>query len=133
MQKTQEIYALTGSTGFLGKHLFGDLIKRFPDARGVLLLNRTAPAFIPERWKTYSASLNDEEALSRALRGVTTLIHLAGLTHANSSKEYWMANALGTRNLVEAAKKNTVSRIIYVSTRAISNECGDYAKSKREG
>ena len=133
MQKTQEIYALTGSTGFLGRYLLKDLIKRFPDAQGVLLLNRTAPVFIPEGWKTYSASLNNDEALSHALRGVTTLIHLAGLTHANSSKEYWTANALGTRNLVEAAKKNTVSRIIYVSTRAISDECGDYAKSKHQG
>lgn len=133
MQKTREIYALTGSAGFLGKYFLKGLIKRFPDARGVLLLNRTAPAFIPEKWKTYSASLNDKEALSRALRGVTTLIHLAGLTHADSNKEYWVANALGTRNLIEAAKKNTVSKIIYISTRAISDECGDYAKSKREG
>lgn len=133
MQKTQEIYALTGSAGFLGKHLLRDLIKRFPDAKGALLLNRTAPVSIPERWKTYSASLNDEAALSRALRGVTTLIHLAGLTHANSSREYWTANALGTCNLVKAAKENAVSRIIYVSTRAIGDECGDYAKSKREG
>lgn len=133
MQKTQEIYALTGSAGFLGKYFLKDLVKRFPDARGVLLLNRTAPAFIPEKWKTYSAALDDKEALSRALRGVTTLIHLAGLTHADSSKEYWTTNALGTRNLMEAAKENTVSKIIYVSTRAISDECGDYAKSKREG
>ena len=133
MHKTGELYAITGSTGFLGKNFLKNFANYFPRARVVLLLNRAVPESIPEGWETFSAPLGNEEALAHALQGVTTLIHFAGLTHADSKKEYWLANALGTQSLVKAAQKNMVRKIIYISTRAISDECGDYAKSKREG
>ena len=133
MHKTQQIYAVTGSTGFLGRHFLQNFAKHFPDARMVLLLNHRMPTFLSKNWETHTAPLDNKEVLTRVLRGVTTLIHFAGITHADSKKEYWLANVTGTKNLIEAAQKNSVQKIIYISTRAINETCGDYAKSKREG
>jgi len=64
--------------------------------------------------------LDDQAALARALCGVDTVFHLAAATRARSEREYYQANAEGTRALVEAvlAAQPRPRRLIYLSSLA---------------
>jgi nucleoside-diphosphate-sugar epimerase len=64
--------------------------------------------------------LNDQAALTRAVRGVETVFHLAAATRARSEREYHQANAEGTRVLLAAilAARPRPRRLIYLSSLA---------------
>lgn len=69
-------------------------------------------------------------SLSKAVQGIDEIIHLAAITHSNIKKRYWRVNVVGTENLIKAAQRAKVSRFVFVSTRAINSNGGDYSRSK---
>lgn len=62
----------------------------------------------------------DMVALRRAVTGIHSVYHLAGLTRALSARDYFQVNAEGTRNLLEACLEagEVAPRLIYVSSLA---------------
>jgi FlaA1/EpsC-like NDP-sugar epimerase len=64
--------------------------------------------------------VRDREKLSRTVKAVDAVFHLAALKHVPVCEEDpWEAvqtNIHGTRNLISAAQENGVERVIYVST-----------------
>lgn len=65
-----------------------------------------------------TADLRSPEDLVRALEGVETVVHAAGLTRARSDAEYQRVNAEGTQALAEAAAEAGVDRFVFVSSLA---------------
>jgi nucleoside-diphosphate-sugar epimerase len=66
------------------------------------------------------AALRDRSALVEAARGVSAIIHSAGLVKARSEEEFHQVNVGGTENLLEAARatKDTLRRFVFVSSLA---------------
>lgn len=75
-------------------------------------------------------SLDDVATLNRAVAGADSVVHLAAKTHARDPHEYHRVNALGTENLVRAAERGDVRRMVHTSTRAISPKGGAYSVAK---
>ncbi len=127
--------ALTGATGFIGRHVAAALAR---SGWRVRLLARRAPA--PPAWDGFApeivpGSLADAAALERLVEGATAVVHLAGLIKAPSRRAFFEANrdaaealALATRRLAPQA------HFVHVSSLA-AREPGlsDYAASKRAG
>jgi UDP-glucose 4-epimerase len=66
----------------------------------------------------------DAEILGRAVSGMDSVIHLAGLLHitnppASLRSEYERVNVLGTQMVVRACEAASVSRVVYLSTIAV--------------
>ena len=112
------IVAVTGATGFIGAHLCDALVAHGGTTRAVV---RVAAPAIPGVEQVV-APLTDTPALTRALAGAHTLIHLAGRAHVlreppgGPSVAFRDVNVEGTRRLLEAAAGAGVARVIVLSS-----------------
>jgi UDP-glucose 4-epimerase len=62
--------------------------------------------------------LTDLSSLERAVRGVDSIIHGAGIIHVEHIREYYDVNTEGTRLLTEAAARAGTERMVFISTNA---------------
>ena len=130
---------ITGATGFVGRAVCHALIARgyevqilLRDPLGVRKIPATLGASI------IMGSLGDETSLAVACAGMDCVLHLAGMAHAGRALEQQAmdTNLGGTQNLLLAAIKANVGRLVFLSSslaEAAANERGDitaYGKSK---
>ena len=121
------LIALTGSTGFIGRHLLAELPKRGYRVR--VLLRR--PSEVPAG--ASSAVIGDIASphnMAAALRDVDMVIHSAGLAHAMSGRpedDYRSINTEATVKLAQAAERAGVKRFVFLSS--IRAQSGPVAES----
>lgn len=117
-------YAITGATGFLG----GVLARQLRDAgHEVVALVRDparAGALADAGVELVAGDLDDAAALDRLCTGVDGLFHVAGWYKVGSRtpQEGWRVNVDGTRNVLEAARRNAVPRTVHTSTVAVNSD-----------
>jgi nucleoside-diphosphate-sugar epimerase len=123
---TGPLIALTGATGFIGRHLLRELPRR--GYRVQVLLRR--PSELPEG--ASGAIIGDLAApqnMAAALRGVDAVVHSAGLAHAMSGHpedDYRVLNTEATVGLARAAERAGVKRFVFLSSiRAQSGPVAD--------
>ncbi|WP_201834498.1 NAD-dependent epimerase/dehydratase family protein [Microvirga zambiensis] len=110
------LIALTGATGFIGRHLLSELPKRGYRVR--VLLRR--PSEVPPG--AASAVIGDIASphnMAAALRDVDMVIHSAGLAHAMSGRpedDYRTINTEATIKLAQAAERAGVKRFVFLSS-----------------
>jgi len=104
--------AVTGATGFIGWHL----CERLRDAgwNVVAIVRPDSPKPLPEGVERAPAIL-EAEAMRRACRGASTIVHAAGLTSARSADDYARVNVEGTRAAAEAARA-LGARLLHISS-----------------
>jgi dihydroflavonol-4-reductase len=136
--------AVTGSTGFIGRHLSLHLARAGWQVRAILRPETTrAP---PAESEPVVSPLQRNE-LTVAFNGCDLVIHLAGKTRAPSLKDYLPANA-GAAEQVALAARASGARLVHVSSQAaagtgtlqkprtetdIPDPITDYGKSKLAG
>jgi nucleoside-diphosphate-sugar epimerase len=106
--------AITGATGFIGRHVSADLIARGVTVKAIV--RPGSPHTAPLGTITVSASL-EARALQQALSGVDAVVHLAGVVAAVDAQTYRTVNAEGTRGVAVAAR-DAGARLIHVSSLA---------------
>ncbi len=107
---------VTGGTGFVGKALVQHLIASGKAVRILLRPSKVSPQ-LPRGVPVDAAvcSLRDERGLRAAMRGVDTVIHLAGSERQSGRANLTEVEVLGTQGLVNAAKQAGIQRILYLS------------------
>ena len=119
--------AITGGTGFVGRHLLRVAIAQGFAVRA--LTRREQPAEWGVAW--VAGALDDADALGRLVAGADAVIHVAGAINAADRAAFERDNALGTMALVEAALDARVRRFIHVSSlTAREPALSDYGWSK---
>src|SRR6476659_5056102 len=123
--------AITGGTGFIGRHLVAALAASGQTLR--LLARNPSEVANGERHWIVPGSLSDRDALARLVDQADTVIHCAGSISAAGRSAYAAANSEGTRNIAAAAAAAGVRRFVHLSSMA-AREPGltDYAWSKAE-
>ncbi len=106
---------VTGGSGFIGSHVADKLVEK-----GVLvrILDTVPPHRTDVEW--YDVSVLDYERLRPAMNGVDVVFHLGAIADVKDAAEnpqYTdMINTRGTINVLEAARRAGVRRVIYGST-----------------
>ena len=110
---------ITGGTGFIGSHLVEAVCARGEPLRCLIRRDSSKrhPFALPAEAEIVFGDLVSGEGLSDALEGVGTVIHLAGVTKALSTSEFYSGNAGATENLARAVAGRAV-RFVYVSSLA---------------
>lgn len=115
---------VTGGRGFIGRRLVRSLME---DGEAVRVLTRGQPLSEGE----VQGDLADPSALAAACAGVATVFHCAGHAHAfkglkaADDARHLAVNLEGTRQLVDAAARAGVRRLIFLSSVKAMGEPGD--------
>ncbi|MDO9426673.1 MAG: NAD-dependent epimerase/dehydratase family protein [Methylobacterium sp.] len=111
-----QLIALTGATGFIGRHLLHALSARGYRVR--VLLRR--PVAVPEGASgAVVGDLSRPMNMAAALAGVDAIVHSAGLAHAMSGTpedDFRTSNTEATRRLAECAARARVRRFVFLSS-----------------
>ena len=104
---------VTGASGFIGSHLVCKLAALGETVR-CLVRRKTS---LPPETQTVYGDLTSGQGLADALRDVDSVIHLAGVTKALKSADYYSGNARATETLARALSGRPV-RVVHVSSLA---------------
>jgi NADH dehydrogenase len=107
--------AITGGTGFIGRHLAKDLIARGYEvtaiARGKYGRNTQ-----PVEGATFLAlDANDTDRLTTAFEGCDAVVHCAGTSVETAEQTFHRLHVEGTRSAVTAAERARVEKFVLVS------------------
>ncbi len=109
--------AVTGATGFIGRHVVTRLAGDGIDVRAVVRRRQPAPGHdFPSGVDIVAAAL-ETNALTDAFRGIDAVVHLAGVVSAVREDEYTTVNVEGTRAVATAARA-VRARLVHVSSLA---------------
>ncbi|MCK4518942.1 MAG: NAD(P)-dependent oxidoreductase [Candidatus Omnitrophica bacterium] len=111
---------ITGSSGFIGKHLIEKLTNRKNMVTGY---DVAEPAISNESFEHISGDICDKDNLINALnqKKHDVIIHLAAKHHdfGVSEEEFFEVNERGTKNLIEAADVCGVKNFLFFSSVAV--------------
>jgi len=117
---------VTGGTGFVGRAVVEELLAAGRPVR-VLVRNPAHAALAGLNVSTAVGDLTDPESLKRALEGCTHLFHVAAdyRLWVPDPAAMYAVNVDGTRQLLEAAAAQNLTRVVYTSTVGALGNPGD--------
>ncbi|MFO7588982.1 MAG: complex I NDUFA9 subunit family protein [Gemmatimonadota bacterium] len=135
---------VTGAGGFIGRHLVPRLLSRGHRVRAVVRKDpreatREAPGEhvpVPRagelavEWRT--ADLTERRTLEGIAEGCDAVVHLAGRFEPEGEVGLGRIHGTGTRNLVWAAGRSGVDRVVLVSTVGARPDGGEFFRTKFE-
>ena len=134
---------VTGGTGSFGREFIAEILQRFKP-RKVIVFSRdeakqwdmslTAPFKDAEVMRYFIGDVRDRDRLELAFRDVDYVVHAAALKHITVAEynpfECIQTNVHGAENVVRAAMRTNVQRVIALSTDKAANPINLYGASK---
>lgn len=111
--------AVTGATGFVGRHLLSALRRRGWSATCLVRRKEALAGLRDDGWDVVLGDITDEGALRDLAERTDVVFHAAGLT-AGSGRELQRVNVAGAERVGLAAHRAAVARIVSVSSLAVS-------------
>ena len=117
-------YAITGATGFVGGALARQLREAGHEVRALVRDPGKASALTALGVELVPGDLDDTAALDRLCDGVDGLFHVAGWYKLGQRDPSVgdRVNVVGTRNVLEAARRAGVPKVVYTSTLAVNSD-----------
>jgi NADH dehydrogenase len=126
--------AITGGTGFIGRHLARDLVSR---GHAVIVIARgqyTRNAQPIEGATFVALDANDTDKLTNAFEGCDAVVHCAGTSVEDAKQTFYRLHVEGTRSAVTAAERARVKKFVLVSYLSVRpNVKSEYHTTKWEG
>lgn len=109
---------ITGASGFIGNHLLQRLIQKNWQVRALLHKRNISLA---EKCEIVKGDIENFDLLKDSLQKTDVLFHLAAALGSSLIKkeEFFRINALGTENVLKAAREAGVKRIIHLSSAGV--------------
>lgn len=108
---------ITGGSGFLGINLIRYLMDRNYDVVSYDLANFD----YPEKTKVFSiyGDIRNKNDLESAMAGCDIVVHAAAALPLYSKEDIYSTDVIGTRNVLSAAVKNKIQRVVQISSTAV--------------
>ncbi len=109
---------VTGGTGLLGANLIRELLRRGHQVRALARKGSNLKGIRRLDIELYEGDLFDKQNLYEGCKGFDYVIHAAAQTPGSFTnfKDFIRTNLSGTQNVLEAAERANIERIVYVSS-----------------
>lgn len=109
---------VTGGTGFIGSHLVEKLCSNNNSVRCVSKDYLNSDQLEKLNVELINGDLLNGSLPENLLEDIDVVFHVAGVTHAQSKKEFYNGNYLATKQLIEFCVNSThkIKRFVYVSS-----------------
>ncbi len=112
---------VTGVNGFIAGHLAERLLREGFHVRGTARRPEAAARLAAQGVEVVQADLTDVAALEKAAAGSSAIVHAAAWTGGPevAAEVGYQVNVDGTANMLAAARRSGVDRLIYISSVAV--------------
>ena len=125
---------MTGGAGVVGKALCRELLTHKVCVRVLTLSGDAQVGELPPQVQVFYGDVTEKSSIERAFEGVDIVYHLAAILLCTKKGGFEKVNALGTKNVTEAASAAGVKRLVYVSSISVTYPIlTEYGKSKLQG
>lgn len=118
------LIAVTGATGFVGRHLAARLAARGHRVRALARHPERAAPLLGPGTELVPGDLVDAAALATLVRGADALIHLVGIIVEAGAATFREVHVEGTRRVLAAARDAGVRRFVHMSAIGARDEPG---------
>lgn len=112
---TSRTVAVTGATGFVGRHLVAELARRGHAVRALVHTPSNADALPISGVTIVEGSAFDRAAMARLAKDADVLIHLIGIRREKGEQTFERMHVEATRRAIDAARDAGVTRFIQMS------------------
>ena len=102
---------LTGVTGFVGKHMMERLLAEGHSVRALVREPQKPSVPAQKRIELAAGDVTKGTGLNEGMQGCDAVIHLVGIIVEKGTHTFERVHHLGTRNVVEAAKRTGISAL----------------------
>jgi dihydroflavonol-4-reductase len=112
---------ITGSTGFIGRHLAWDLTSQGHTVRVLARHSKKAHSLFSDTVEIQTGDVRDADSVKKACTGIDTIYHIAGIFRfgIRRHREIYATNVEGTENLLRAASSTNVTKVVHVSSASV--------------
>jgi 2-alkyl-3-oxoalkanoate reductase len=121
--------AVTGATGFIGRHVVAALRAAGHPVRVLVRAGRA----VPPGTSAVTGALDDQAALARLLEGAQTAVNCAGAVRGATRADFAAVNEAPLAALLDAARARGAALVHLSSLAAREAALSDYAASKAAG
>ncbi len=135
-----KIILVTGGTGTIGSELVSQLLKFNPKQIRILSRDENKQYYLmeklnyPQNLRLLIGDIRDPDRLDMAFKGVDIVLHAAALKHVPLCEynpfEAVKTNIIGSQNIISAAIRNNVKKVIAISTDKAANPVNIMGTSK---
>jgi len=126
--------AVTGATGFIGRHLCDELLGRGDSVSALVRDRRAADVLTRRGISAVHGDLMDEEALCRLCSNADVVFNLAGALGkwGTSAEEMELVNVRAVDSLVRCAARFGARKVVHTSTAGVSGPLPDGVSASEE-
>lgn len=125
---------LTGATGFVGSHLLQRLLNHGHHVRALVRDPQDANLPASPNLELIRGDVVEGSGLDEGMQTCEAVIHLVGIIMETRTASFEKIHHLGTRNVVEAARRNRIARFVQMSALGVrANGVSEYQTSKWKG
>jgi len=118
------LIAVTGATGFVGRHISAVLARRGHTIRALVRSPSRARTLETLGVELVPGDLADPAALSTLTRGAHAVVHLVAIIVETGRATFHAVHVEGTRRVLEAARGAGVGRFVHMSAIGARDEAG---------
>ncbi len=109
---------VTGAAGFIGSNVVRVLLEEGVEVRGMILPGENQRNLAGLEIEKVEGDVLDPSSLDRALKGCDTLFHLAAIYQIwlKDRSRFYQVNLQGSRNMLWAARRAGVEKVVYTSS-----------------
>ncbi|SEN65125.1 SDR family NAD(P)-dependent oxidoreductase [Paenibacillus sp. OV219] len=138
---TNKKILITGGTGTIGQALVRQLLLDNPSVIRIFSRDEYKQFEMQQSLSEYAGSLRyligdvrDADRVSRAMEGIDIVFHLAGMKHVPACEynpfEAVQTNVIGTQNIIQAALRAGVEKVLFTSTDKAVSPANTYGATK---
>jgi len=126
--------AVTGGTGFVGRSVVNELLRRGHDVCVLARRPDDARSRFNRPVPAVAGDLADGAALASAFAGRDAVVHLVGIINEKEGRSFDAVHRQGTENVAAAAKAAGARRLLHMSAMGSSADApSEYGKTKAAG